>query len=45
MNLETHQYKAFDNYSLDNIKGLLSGEFFKDTDTPDGRCAFLSENR
>ena len=42
MNHETHEYKEI-KYQFHEMDGLLCGEFIKDTDRPDGRCRFISE--
>ena len=42
-NLETHECKTVD-FTFADFEGKLTGEFFVNTDIPDGRCRFIDSS-
>ena len=43
-NQETQQYKEIDEFQFADMLGKLSGEFLKGTETPNGRCRFITKD-
>ena len=44
-NFKTHQFKMLSSHKMMDLTGQLTGEFIINTDLPDGRCRFITDDR